>query len=156
MLLLGKKAATEQEAREKLLAVIKDGSALQKLAEFVEAQGGDAAAVYDTSRLPKASLTKEVKADRDGFVEHINCEEVGICSLILGGGRETKESPIDLSVGIVLQKKAGDSVLLGDTLAVLYANEPDKMEEAKRRLKLAYRITKEMPKKRSLIKGVIS
>lgn len=156
MLLLGKKAASEQEAREKLLAVIEDGSALQKLAEFVEAQGGDAAAVYDTSRLPKASLTKEVKADRDGFVEHINCEEVGICSLILGGGRETKESPIDLSVGIVLQKKAGDSVLLGDTLAVLYANEPDKMEEAKRRLKLAYRITKEMPKKRSLIKGVIS
>ncbi len=156
MLLLGKKAETEQEAREKLLAVIKDGSALQKLAEFVEAQGGDAAAVYDTARLPKASLTKEGKADKDGFVGHINCEEVGVCSLILGGGRETKESCIDLSVGIVLQKKTGDNVLSGDTLAVLYANERDKMEEAERRLKLAYRITNEMPQKRSLIKGVIS
>lgn len=156
MLLLGKKAETEQEAREKLLAVIKDGSALQKLAEFVEAQGGDAAAVYDTARLPKASLTKEVKADKEGFVGHINCEEVGVCSLILGGGRETKESSIDLSVGIVLQKKTGDNVLSGDTLAVLYANEPDKMEEAERRLKLAYRITNEMPQKRSLIKGVVS
>ncbi|MDE6063650.1 MAG: pyrimidine-nucleoside phosphorylase, partial [Lachnospiraceae bacterium] len=122
MLLLGKKAETEEEARKKLLAVIGDGSALRKLAEFVEAQGGDSAAVYDTSLLPKASLEKEIKADKDGFVGHIECEEVGICSLLLGGGRETKESSIDLSVGIMLQKKVGDSVLSCYKLAVLHAN----------------------------------
>ena len=156
MLLLGKKAKTEEEARKKLLAVIEDGSALRKLAEFVEAQGGDSAAVYDTSLLPKASLAKEIKADRDGFVGHIECEEVGICSLLLGGGRETKESSIDLSVGIMLQKKVGDSVLSGDTLAILYANDGKKLEAAAERLLRAYRITDEEPEKRSLIKGVVS
>lgn len=156
MLLLGKKAETEEEARKKLLAVIEDGSALRKLAEFVEAQGGDSAAVYDTSLLPKASLAKEIKADRDGFVGHIECEEVGICSLLLGGGRETKESSIDLSVGIMLQKKVGDSVLSGDTLAILYANDGKKLEAATERLLRAYRITDEAPEKRSLIKGVVS
>ena len=156
MLLLGKKAETEEEARKKLLAVVEDGSALRKLAEFVEAQGGDSAAVYDTSLLPKASLEKEIKSDRDGFVGHIECEEVGICSLLLGGGRETKESSIDLSVGIMLQKKVGDSVVSGDTLAILYANDGKKLEAAAERLLGAYRITEEAPEKRSLIKGVVS
>lgn len=156
MMILGKKAKIEKTARERLLAVIKNGSALRKLAEFVEAQGGDAAAVYDTSLLPKASLEKEVKADRDGFVGHIACEEVGICSLMLGGGRETKESVIDLSVGIVLRKKVGDRVAAGDTLAVLYANDADKMKAAAERLLRAYRITDEEPEKRSLIKGLVS
>ena len=156
MMILGKKAKIEKTARERLLAVIKNGSALRKLAEFVEAQGGDAAAVYDTSLLPKASLEKEIKADRDGFVGHIACEEVGICSLMLGGGRETKESVIDLSVGIVLRKKVGDRVAAGDTLAVLYANDADKMKAAAERLLRAYRITDEEPEKRSLIKGLVS
>lgn len=156
MMILGKKAKTEETAREMLLAVIKNGRALRKLAEFVEAQGGDAAAVYDTSLLPKASLEKEIKADRDGFVGHIACEEVGICSLMLGGGRETKESVIDLSVGIVLRKKVGDRVAAGDTLAVLYANDADKMKAAAERLWRAYRITDEEPEKRSLIKGLVS
>lgn len=156
MMILGKKAKIEKTARERLLAVIKNGSALRKLAEFVEAQGGDAAAVYDTSLLPKASLEKEIKADMDGFVGHIACEEVGICSLMLGGGRETKESIIDLSVGIVLRKKVGDRVAVGDTLAVLYANDADKLKAAAERLLRAYRITDEEPEKRSLIKGLVS
>lgn len=156
MMILGKKAKIEKTARERLLAVIRNGSALRKLAEFVEAQGGDAAAVYDTSLLPKASLEKEIKADRDGFVGHIACEEVGICSLMLGGGRETKESVIDLSVGIMLRKKVGDRVAAGDTLAVLYANDTDKMKAAAERLLRAYRITDEEPEKRSLIKGLVS
>lgn len=156
MLLLGQKAETEEEARAKLLAVIEDGSALQKLAEFVEAQGGDSAAVYDTSLLPKASLEKEMKADKAGFVGHIACEEVGICSLLLGGGRETKESSIDLSVGIILQKKVGDRVLAGDTLAVLYANDAGRLETAAERLQHAYRITDREPERRSLIKGVVN
>lgn len=156
MLLLGKKADTEEEARAKLLAVIADGSALRKLAEFVEAQGGDAEAVYDTARLPRAALERELKAERDGYVAAINCQEVGICSLLLGGGRETKESSIDLSVGIVLKKKAGDRVLAKDTLAVLYANDADRLKEAERRLMHAYQITEEEPERRALIKGVVS
>ena len=155
MLLAGGAAESEAEARKKLEATIADGSALQKLAAFVEAQGGDAAAVYDTSLLPKASLKKELLSDKDGYISGITCDEVGICSLILGGGRETKESEIDLSVGIVLQKKKGDSVKSGDVLAVLYANDEDKLNQAADRLSKAYCITDNEPEKTPFIKGIV-
>ena len=139
MLLLGEKAASLKQAEEMLLKTIQDGSALDKLAEFVKAQGGDPAAVYDTSLLPAAKLTKEVVAQSDGYVFHIACEEVGICSLILGGGRETKESAIDLSVGIILSKKKGDRVQRGERIATLYGNSEEKLSEAAKRLQQAYR-----------------
>lgn len=155
MLLAGGVANDETEAREKLMATIEDGSALLKLAEFVEAQGGDAKAVYDTSLLPQATIQKELLADKDGFISGITCDEVGICSLILGGGRETKESPIDLSVGIVLQKKKGDIVKAGDVLAVLYANEEDKLMAATERLQKAYFITQQPPENSAFIKGIV-
>lgn len=109
MLLAGSKAESVEEARNMLTNVIRDGSALRKLEQFVEAQGGDPAAVTDPDLLPKASMVVPVCADRDGFVEKIACEDIGICSLLLGGGRETKESEIDLSVGILLEKKKGDA-----------------------------------------------
>ena len=76
-------------------------NALGKLAEFVKAQGGDAAAVYDTSLLPKASIVEEILSEEEGYLEKLVCDEVGICALLLGGGRETKESEIDLSVGLL-------------------------------------------------------
>ena len=110
MLLAGSKAESVEEARNMLTNVIRDGSALRKLEQFVEAQGGDPAAVTNPELLPKASMVVPVCADRDGFVEKIACEDIGICSLLLGGGRETKESEIDLSVGILLEKKKGDAV----------------------------------------------
>lgn len=156
MLLAGKKATDEKQARKMLEQTIKDGSALKKLAEFVAAQGGDAEYVYHPELLPKASVLEEVKADTAGFVNHIACDEVGICSLILGGGRETKESEIDLSVGIMLKKKVGDAVSVGDTIAVIHGNHPDKIAVAKDRLCKAYEITSERPEKAPFIKGIIS
>ena len=155
MLIAGGKAADRSEALAKLQAVIADGSALDKLAEFVEAQGGDPKAVYDTGLLPKASVVHEVKSPAEGYLSHIACDEVGICSLILGGGRETKESVIDLSVGIVLRKKVGDFVKKGETLAVIHANRQEKLEEAQRRFLSACTITSEKPGIRPFIKGII-
>ena len=155
MLIAGGKAADRSEALAKLQAVIADGSALDKLAEFVEAQGGDPKAVYDTGLLPKASGGHEVKSPAEGYLSHIACDEVGICSLILGGGRETKESVIDLSVGIVLRKKVGDFVKKGETLAVIHANRQEKLEEAQRRFLSACTITSEKPGIRPFIKGII-
>ena len=155
MLLAGGAADDETKARAKLIQTIEDGSALQKLAEFVEAQGGDANAVYDTSLLPQASIQKDLVADKDGFISSITCDEVGICSLILGGGRETKESPIDLSVGIVLRKKKGDPVKNGDVLAVLHANDENKLMSAMERLQKAYSITEHAPEESAFIKGIV-
>lgn len=155
MLIAGGKANTPEEAEEMLKNVIQDGSALKKLAEFVEAQGGDESFVYHPERLPEASSRRELLSDKEGYISRIVCDEVGICSLILGGGRETKESKIDLSVGIVLQKKVGDYVKKGDILAVIHANNEDKAEEAVCRLLKAYSITDTKPEKLPFIKAII-
>ncbi len=156
MLFAGRKAQTTEEARQKLEAVIADGSALKKLAAFVEAQGGDSAAVYDPELLPKATIIQPVPAPQSGFVQQIACDEIGICSLLLGGGRETKESEIDLSVGLILEKKVGDPVEKGEPLAFLHGNDSRKLEAAEKRFLAAYRIGEEKPEKRSgIIKHII-
>lgn len=155
MLIAGGAAQTAEEAREKLQNVIRDGSALRKFAEFVEAQGGDPEEVYHTEMLPKASVVREIPSPASGFVEKIVCDEIGICSLILGGGRETKESSIDLSVGLLLKKKVGDRVEQGEALAVLYANDERKADAAAARFLKAYTIGAERVSIPTLIKGVI-
>ena len=132
MLLAGGKVENAEEARGMLTKVIEDGSALRKLEQFVEAQGGDPLAVTNPELLPKASMVVPVCADRDGFVGRIACEDIGICSLLLGGGRETKESTIDLSVGIVLEKKKGDAVKKGEVLGYLHANDEQRLKAARR------------------------
>ena len=155
MLLAGSKAESVEEARNMLTNVIRDGSALRKLEQFVEAQGGDPAAVTDPDLLPKASMVVPVCADRDGFVEKIACEDIGICSLLLGGGRETKESEIDLSVGILLEKKKGDAVKKGEVLGYLHANDEKRLEAAKEKFRSAYFITGHQPEAEPLIKGIL-
>lgn len=156
MLLAGGKAKDASEAQGMLREVIANQSALHKLAEFVTAQGGDAAAVYDTSLLPAAQFLIPVKAVTSGYIQQIACDEIGICSLILGGGRETKESKIDLSVGLYLEKKTGDYVHAGEVLAWLHANNKEKAAIAEERFLKAYTIAPgPVPVKRTLIKGVI-
>lgn len=156
MLLAAGEADTIERARERLLAVIENQAALQKLAEFVEAQGGDADMVYHPEQLPKASLTESVCADKDGYIAGIVCDEVGICSLMLGGGRETKEDMIDLSVGIVFRKKKGDAVRQGEPIATLHANDAEKLAAAKERLTRAVKIEEKHAAKAALIKQVIT
>ncbi len=156
MLICGGICREENQAIEMLKKVISDGSALRKLASFVEAQGGDSAAVYDTSLLPKAGMQQEILAPQSGYIRKIICDEIGICSLILGGGRETKESEIDLSVGFVLCKKAGDFVKEGDVLAIMHGNDRVKMELAQKRFLAAYEYSDEKVPKLPLIKGIIS
>jgi pyrimidine-nucleoside phosphorylase len=140
MVMLSGIETDEDKAMALLKENIANGKALDKLAEFVSAQGGDSRAVYETELLPKANNIYELKADKDGYITHINCEEVGIASLVLGGGRETLDSVIDLSVGIVLNKKCGDKVSAGDVLAYVHYNDDKKKEDSVKRLKDAYQI----------------
>ena len=155
MLMAGEKARSREEAEKMLKGVIQDGSALEKLAQFVEAQGGNPQAVYRPELLPRADIVKTVPAPVSGYVSHIACDEVGICSLILGGGRETKESRVDLSVGLVLNKKVGDYVEAGEPLALIHANREERAAEAERRFLAAVAIGGTAPAKRSLIKAVM-
>ena len=143
MLMLAGRAADEKEARALMEGVIEDGSALDKVAQFVRAQGGDAAPVYDTSLLPVAGKTLEVTAKESGYVHRILAEDIGIACMTLGGGRETKESAIDLSVGIILEKKNGDAVSDGEVLATIYGNDDAKMQAAYEKIAHAYEIAKE-------------
>ncbi len=143
MLMLAGRAADEKEARALMEGVIEDGSALDKFAQFVRAQGGDAAPVYDTSLLPVAGKTLEVTAKESGYVHRILAEDIGIACMTMGGGRETKESAIDLSVGIILEKKNGDAVSDGEVLATIYGNDDAKMQAAYEKIAHAYEIAKE-------------
>lgn len=155
MLIAGGKAETVEDAKGMLMEVIENGSALKKLAEFVEAQGGDASCVYDTELLPKAELVEPLYAPVSGYVQKIICDEVGICSLILGGGRETKESEIDLSVGIVLNKKVGDAVDKGEVLAYIHAGNRERLNACRERLLQAYQIGREPVRKNQVIKQIV-
>lgn len=155
MVYLAGKANDEAEARQRLEQVLDDGTALHKFADFIEAQGGDREQVYHPEKLPKATLTCEVKAENDGYVEKIRCEEVGNTSLLLGGGRRSKTDVIDLSVGIILKKKTGDQVSAGESIATLYANDEQKMKEAAERLYQSYTFSERKTEPGKLIKKII-
>ena len=155
MLLAGGVCQTQEEAEQRLQEVIQNGSALQKLAQLVKAQGGDESAVFHPEKLPKASIVETICADKDGYVQKIVCDEAGVASLLLGGGRETKESQIDLAVGILLHKKVGDAVKQGEGLAELHANDATKLALAKERLLAAYHIGTEKREEGPVIIGIL-
>lgn len=149
------KAGSTEEARRLLIEKLDDGSALKKFAEFVEAQGGDSAPVFNTELLPQASIVREVTSPVDGYVSHIESDRVGISAMKLGGGRETKESEIDLSVGILINKKVGDSVKKGEKIATLYANDNAKLEAALSELEQSYSYSQTPVERPKLIKTII-
>ncbi|MCR5595999.1 MAG: pyrimidine-nucleoside phosphorylase [Lachnospiraceae bacterium] len=151
MLIMSDVCDNLDDAKVMLEDSIKDGRALDTLARFVKAQGGDESYVYDPSKLKVADRVTEVKAKCDGYVSHIECDEIGMVSLTLGGGRVTKESEIDLSVGLILEKKVGDRVKTGDVLARIYASDPEKESAALQRFEGTYEISESAPEQRDII-----
>ena len=102
---------------------IQDGSALESFRTFLENQDGDGSVVDDVSKLPQAKYQIELPAQSEGIVTEIIANEVGVASMMLGAGRQTKEDEIDLSVGLVLHKKVGDSVNKGEALLTIHSNQ---------------------------------
>lgn len=155
MVFFAGKADSYEEAREMLKENIANGKAYDKFCEFIEGQGGNREQANNTDLLPKASIIDELKAEKDGYVSGIMSEDIGVSSLLLGGGRRAKTDVIDLSVGIVLNKKVGDAVKAGDVLAYIHANDNDKLLEAKERIKNAFTISDDVRERNVLIKGII-
>ena len=155
MILAARDDLDKESAEKELMRVIKDGSALKKLAELVEAQGGNPDAVYDTGMLKVAENVTNVVAKESGYIKSIQSEQIGKAYMILGGGRATKEDVIDLSVGVVLSKKKGDKVEKGETIATIYSNNADKAKEAECTVLDAYTIVPEYIEKDKLIKLII-
>ncbi len=156
MLIAAEKAESLEDGINKLRETIESKSALLKFREFIEAQGGDGAVVENTDLLPKASIVMDVISQEAGFIKHIDTSEIGMVSLILGGGRETKDSEIDLSVGIELKKKVGDRIEKEEVIATIYANDLERLKAAKERLDMAYEISVTPVNKQQLVKWVIS
>ena len=142
---------TEEECLFKARQVITDGSALKRLAAMVEAQGGDSRVIYDTDYFEKAPFSYEVLAKEDGIIQSMDTEKCGIASVLLGAGRETKDSPVDLSAGILLRKKTGDKVLKGDVLAVMYASDEKLFSSAEVKYLDAIHIGKEEIQRKPLV-----
>ncbi len=148
-------AESIEDARQRLLATIADGSALEKLAQMVERQNGDRRAVYDTSLLPAAPVQLEVPAEKGGYVSRIHAEQVGLVSMHLGGGRATKEDSIDLGVGVLLGKKLGDRVEPGEVLGVIHAPDEARARAAAEMFRSCYEFSDEPVTRPPFIKQII-
>jgi len=155
MLIEAGMAKDRREATAILRSKIADGSALAKLADLIEAQGGSREDVYDTSRLPDAKVKLPVTAEKSGFVAHIEAEKVGLISMHLGGGRVDKLSPIDLSVGVWLDKKVGDEIKIGDIIGTVHASDMVKAQEAAAMLRDCYTLSDEPVKRSHFIKATV-
>ncbi len=144
-----------EEARERAQAAIKDGSAYAKFVEWIGAQGGDASLAKSPEAFPRARYVYEIKAPCDGFVARTDAEKIGLASVALGAGRATKDSAIDYSAGIILEKKTGDAVACGEVVARLYANDEGFFTEAEKIFSSGVEYGNECPVGARLIHGII-
>ena len=147
--------ASLEEAKRQVQEVVESKKALQKMAEFVACQGGDEQQVYQKERLPKAAYQEKIYLSQEGYLAACNTKEVGMASLVLGGGRETKESEIDLSVGIVLHYALGEYVTKEQPFATIYGNDKERLQQAKERLCNAYTVKQHRVSPQKLVKRVI-
>ncbi len=143
----GKRDACRRMAEETL----RSGAALEKFCAMVRAQGGDDAVVRDPSRLPRAKISHEIPAPRDGYITKTDAEAIGVASCILGAGREKVGDVIDPAAGILLKKKYGDRVSAGESLATLLTSKEETVAEAEGRFLAAVELGNSPPAARPLI-----
>jgi pyrimidine-nucleoside phosphorylase len=157
MFFLAGRSPSVDQGRQLACELIANQSALRKFREIITEQGGDPGVIDDPRRLPQARHQSPFLSPSTGFVGSIQCEQVGVASLVLGGGREKKEDVIDPAVGLVLHKKVGEPVREGEPLCTIHYNSDARLNDARSLLQQAYHIAERPPAtKRPLIHGVIS
>ena len=140
MLLMANAAKSVADARQMLQKKLASGEALRKFGEMITAQGGDAKVCDDVNRLPTAKTTRAISATKSGFVQSIECDQLGYAVITLGGGRKVAADKVDFAVGFEQPKKIGDPVKAGDPLLIMHYNEEARGAEAERMVRGAYRI----------------
>ena len=150
MLYLAEKGTIE-ECLAMAKKTIEDGSALERLVAMVEAQGGDSSVILDTEKFDKAPFESPIISAEEGYIASMDTESCGIASSMLGAGRETKESDIDFSAGIILNRKVGDFVKKGDVLATMYTSKESLFANAEKRYLSALTFAKVKPAENPLI-----
>ncbi|HKT88429.1 MAG TPA: thymidine phosphorylase [Candidatus Sulfotelmatobacter sp.] len=155
MLHLGGVSKNVDDGKKHSAELIASGAALEKFRKMVELQGGDARVVDDASRLPRSRQTMQVASAKAGYVSSMQCEQIGTACVILGGGRERKEDSVDPGVGIVLHKKVGDRVSVGEAIATIHYNDELRCERAHSLISQSCQIGDVAPQRRPLIHRVI-
>jgi len=155
MLMMCKSNLTLEKCKEKVIEVIQNGKAFEKFKDLVKAQGGNTKWIENFDLFPKAKYEVDVIANQDGYIAHMNTDEIGKVSGILGAGRSKKEDKIDYSAGISILKKTGEYINKGDIIAKLYTNKKDIIDISKEMYEKAITISQEEPKKEQLIYEVV-
>jgi len=156
MLKLGGAVKNYEEGRNRLEKILKEGTAFDKFKEMITAQGGNPEIADNPELLPLAKHCTKIKADISGYIQKIDSRLIGESAMLLGAGRERKESEIDLSVGIILKKKVGSKININEDLAEVYYNDSEKLKEAKKKLLFSFVIGNKKPQKLPLILATIS
>jgi pyrimidine-nucleoside phosphorylase len=156
MLKLGGAVKSYEEGKNRLEKILQEGAAFNKFKEMITAQGGNREIIDKPELLPLAKHCTKIKADISGYIQKIDSRLIGESSMLLGAGREKKESEIDLSVGIILKKKVGNKVNINEDLAKVYYNDSEKLKEVKNKLFFSFVIGDKKTKKLPLILATIS
>ena len=146
---------TQEEARAKAEETLASGAAFAKMKEWIGRQGGDTRYLDDPSLFPTCSCAYDVKSRKEGYIQAMDAEQIGLCSVVLGAGRATKEEAIDPAAGIILRKKVGDKVAAGDVLCTLYTNREAVLPNAEEQYIAAIEIGPEAPEKKPLVYDII-
>ena len=155
MVYLGKKANSIEDGIEKCRKTIKDGSAYRTLLNLVRAQGGNVNALENLERFPLPKFTMEVKSTEQGFVRAIDSFELGLTSISLGAGREKIDDVIDTKAGMVLKKKVGDAVDIGESLAVFYTDREHVLASARERIAKTFTVSSTLLERKSMIFDIV-
>ena len=143
MLMMGRVAADRKQALERLRAKLQSGEAFERLKTMVRLHGGDPRALDDPARLPSATIRERATAPRTGFIQTVDAEAIGRAALLLGAGRARVTDAVDPAAGIAALKKIGETVTVGETMAILHTNHRDRLAEALALCMDAFRITAE-------------
>ena len=142
-------------ARTLVEDTLSSGKALLKFKEWIRGQGGNTEWIDNPNCFPKAEYSFDIVAEKEGYISSMDAEKIGISAVVLGAGRETKEDTIDMSAGIILQKKTGDKILKGDVIATLYTNKEPSFSSAENIFRESVVISKEKPQQMPLIYNII-
>ena len=155
MLLAAQKCQTVEEGIQILVQTLESGKGLVHLKKMITAQGGDSRVVDNPSLLPQANHMIEVKTQQEGWIFAMDTQDIGSSAMLIGAGRKTKEDKIDLAVGIVMEKRIGEYVKQGETIAKFYVNEEKMLDEAIDLFKRAVHIKEQKPSDKTIVYGVV-
>ena len=156
MIYLGKKAGTIEEGKLLSQRVVEDGSAFQKFIDICQEQGGDSEYLYHPENYNKAAISFDICSVSDGYISSMNAYNFGMAGVELGAGRKIKEDTVDPVSGIILNKKVGDFVKKGETIARCFTNKVEIEDEVRAMLTRSIQVTEDKPKQKPMISSIIT